>query len=250
MQGGEKWGRYSIIGSPCRTVVRVAGHDITVEKDGAVIETAAAADPLAWVEDFRARYKVPEVSGLPRFTGGMVGYFGYDTVRYVESRLSRTVKPDPLGTPDILLMLSDEVLVFDNLRGKLYVVIHVNPAVEQAWDKAQQRLDTLVQRLREAAPRYHALARAHRVDEEDFVSGFTRQGFESAVERVKQYILEGDVMQVVLSQRLSIPIRRHRSICIAPCASSILRRTCSTWIWAGFMSSVLRRRFWCAWRMA
>lgn len=205
VQGGEKWGRYSIIGLPCRTVVRVTGHDIVVEKDGEVIETAAAADPLGWIEDFRARYKVPEVAGLPRFTGGMVGYFGYDTVRYVESRLSGKMKPDPLGTPDMLLMVSDEVLVFDNLRGKLYVVIHVNPVVDQAWDKAQQRLDTLVQRLREAAPRYHALARAQRVCEEDFVSGFTRQGFESAVERIKQYILEGDVMQVVLSQRLSVP---------------------------------------------
>ncbi|MFZ5593922.1 MAG: anthranilate synthase component I [Pseudomonadota bacterium] len=205
VQGGEKWGRYSIIGLPCRTVVRVTGHDIVVEKDGEVIETAVAADPLGWIEDFRARYKVPEVAGLPRFTGGMVGYFGYDTVRYVESRLSGKMKPDPLGTPDMLLMVSDEVLVFDNLRGKLYVVIHVNPVVDQAWDKAQQRLDTLVQRLREAAPRYHALARAQRVCEEDFVSGFTRQGFESAVERIKQYILEGDVMQVVLSQRLSVP---------------------------------------------
>ncbi len=205
VQGGEKWGRYSIIGLPCRTILRVAGHDITVEKDGAVVEALRANDPLAWIEDFRARYRVPEVAGLPRFTGGMVGYFGYDTVRYVEARLAKCAKPDPLGTPDILLMVSDEVLVFDNLRGKLYVVIHVNPDIDQAWNKAQQRLDTLVQTLREATPRPPTPRRALQVNEEDFVSGFTRQGFESAVERAKEYILEGDIMQVVLSQRLSIP---------------------------------------------
>lgn len=205
VQGGEKWGRYSIIGLPCRTILRVAGHDITVEKDGAVVETLRVTDPLAWIEDFRTRYRVPEVAGLPRFTGGMVGYFGYDTVRYVETRLAKCAKPDPLGTPDILLMVSDEVLVFDNLRGKLYVVIHVNPDIDQAWNKAQQRLDTLVQTLRETTPRPPAPRRALQVSEEDFVSGFTRQGFESAVERAKEYILEGDIMQVVLSQRLSIP---------------------------------------------
>ncbi|MBI2779635.1 MAG: anthranilate synthase component I [Gammaproteobacteria bacterium] len=205
VQGGEKWGRYSIIGLPCRTILRVAGHDITVEKDGAVVETLRVTDPLAWIEDFRTRYRVPEVAGLPRFTGGMVGYFGYDTVRYVETRLAKCAKPDPLGTPDILLMVSDEVLVFDNLRGKLYVVIHVNPDIDQAWNKAQQRLDTLVQTLRETTPRPPAPRRTLQVSEEDFVSGFTRQGFESAVERAKEYILEGDIMQVVLSQRLSIP---------------------------------------------
>lgn len=212
VQGGEKWGRYSIIGLPCRTVLRVFGHEISVEKDGEIAETARADDPLAWIETFQARYKVPEIAGMPRFTGGMVGYFGYDTVRYIEPRLANNARPDPLrdplATPDIFLMVSDEVLVFDNLRGKLYVVIHVNPALDDAWNKAQQRLDDLVQKLRgAAAPRYPVTRRAQHVNESDFVSGFTRQGFESAVERIKKYIRAGDVMQVVLSQRLSIPVR-------------------------------------------
>ena len=129
VQGGEKWGRYSIIGLPCRTVVRVSGHAISVEKDGAVIESVDADDPLAWIENFQARYKVAGkdagVVGLPRFTGGMVGYFGYDTVRYIEPRLAvpaAHTKPDPIAAPDILLMVSDEVLVFDNLRGQSFVV--------------------------------------------------------------------------------------------------------------------------------
>lgn len=204
VQGGEKWGRYSIIGLPCRSVLRVSGQVITVEKDGALIERAESADPLAWIESFQARYRVTDVEGLPRFTGGLVGYFGYDTVRYIEPRLARCPHTDPLATPDILLMVSDEVAVFDNLRGKLYLVIHVNPAVEDAWNKAQRRLDELVQRLRQATP-VPAPARATRIAETDFISGFTQAGFEAAVRRAQHYIVEGDIMQVVLSQRLSVP---------------------------------------------
>ncbi|MEJ2687261.1 MAG: anthranilate synthase component I [Gammaproteobacteria bacterium] len=206
VQGGEKWGRYSIIGLPCREVVKIAGHRVTVSRDGEVIEEAAeVADPLAWVEEFHGRYRIPAVEGLPRFTGGLVGYFGYDTVRYIEPRLAGSSKDDPLGTPDVLLMVSDEVVVFDNLAGKLLVVVHLDPSEEDVWARGQARLDTLVQQLRESVPGYRALARARQVQESDFVSGFTRDGFEAAVQRIKDYIVEGDVMQVVLSQRLSVP---------------------------------------------
>ncbi|HKJ08552.1 MAG TPA: anthranilate synthase component I [Gammaproteobacteria bacterium] len=206
VQGGEKWGRYSIIGLPCREVVKIAGHRITVSRDGEVIEEAAeVADPLAWVEQFHGRYRIPAVEGLPRFTGGLVGYFGYDTVRYIEPRLAGSPKDDPLGTPDVLLMVSDEVVVFDNLAGKLLVVVHLDPSEEDVWARGQARLDTLVQQLRESVPGYRALARSRQVRESDFVSGFTREGFEAAVQRIKDYIVEGDVMQVVLSQRLSVP---------------------------------------------
>ena len=116
VHGGEKWGRYSIIGLPCRTVLSVRGNDIVVEVSGEVRERAYALDPLMWIERFAARYRVPVLAGLPRFTGGLVGYFGYDCVRYVEPRLGPCRAPDPLGTPDIMLLLSDEVVVFDNLR--------------------------------------------------------------------------------------------------------------------------------------
>ena len=203
VQGGEKWGRYSIIGLPCRTIVRVFGHDIRVEKDGAMVEQVTDSDPLHWIEQFQARYKIAPAAGLPRFTGGLVGYFGYDTVRYIEPRLAGTHKPDALGTPDILLMVSDEVAVFDNLSGKLYLVIHVNPALADAWNKAQARLDELVARLQRATPRPRDTV--HALREEDFVSGFTQQGFERAVARAQHYIVEGDIMQVVLSQRLTAP---------------------------------------------
>jgi anthranilate synthase component 1 len=206
VQGGEKWGRYSIIGLPCRTRIEVRGRELCLLRDGEVLETVSDTDPLAWIESFHASYRVPNVTGLPRFTGGLVGYFGYDTVRYVEPRLSHCPEVDPLQTPDILLLLSDEVVVFDNLRGKLYVVVHADPGEADAYQRAQARLDGLVAQVQAATPRYQQAGAAQQVhNEADFVSGFTREGFEKAVERIKEYIIDGDVMQVVLSQRLSVP---------------------------------------------
>ncbi len=205
VQGGEKWGRYSIIGLPCRTVLRVTGQRIDVLNDGAILESHEITDPLTWIEEFQTRYKVAELDGLPRFNGGLVGYFGYDTIRYIEPKLAKCNKPDPLNNPDILLMVSDEVIVFDNLRGKLYMVVHADPAHSDALAQAQMRLDVLDDLLHQAAPRY-AHPRGSRVDEADFVSGFTQEGFETAVARCKDYIVDGDVMQVVVSQRLSIAV--------------------------------------------
>ena len=205
VQGGEKWGRYSIIGLPAQAVIRVTGHTVEVEEAGAVIERAEVADPLAWIEDYRARYRVAEAEGLPRFFGGLVGCFGYDTVRYAEPRLAGVEKDDPIGNPDILLMRSEEVVVFDNLRGKLYLVVHVDPSRSGAHEAGEARLDELAEQLtRPLTPPEAAPGRA-RVEETDFVSGFSREGFEAAVERARQYIVDGDIMQVVLSQRLSIP---------------------------------------------
>jgi anthranilate synthase component 1 len=204
VQGGEKWGRYSIIGLPARTRLSVRGHQVTVTTDHEVVEQVEAEDPLAFIEAFQARYRVPEVAGLPRFTGGLVGYFGYDTVRYIEPRLAECPNPDQLDTPDILLMLSDEVVVFDNLSGKLHVVVHVDPAEPAALEKGETRLSQLVQLLQQPVKRPEYTAPAE-VNEEDFVSGFTRQGFEAAVEKAREYITDGDIMQVVLSQRMSIP---------------------------------------------
>ncbi len=205
VQGGEKWGRYSIIGLPCRTVVRIKGHTVEILEHGDLRERLEVDDPLQWIEQFRERHRVPEVAGLPRFTGGLVGYFGYDTVRYIEPRLAQCPNPDPLGNPDVLLMVSDEVVVFDNLAGKLFVVVHADLQRPNARAEAETRLDLLVRALRTAHPAYRPAKRAQRVAEQDFVSGFTRKGFESAVARIKDYIVDGDVMQVVLSQRLSIP---------------------------------------------
>jgi len=207
VQGGEKWGRYSIIGLPCRMLLRVFGNEIRLEHDGEVITRETVADPLEYIRAFRQRYEVPAIPGLPRFTGGLVGYFGYDTVRAIEPVLGPSHKPDEIGGPDILLMVSDEVVVFDNLAGKLYVVIHVDPAVENAYDKGVRRLDELVGKLHDSLPLPRSGVAPMALNEDDFVSGFTQEGFEEAVERSKEYIQAGDIMQVVLSQRLSVPFQ-------------------------------------------
>ncbi len=205
VQGGEQWGRYSIIGLPCRSVLKVSGHRIVVETDGRIVEEIDADDPLAWLEDYQRQFSVAQVNGLPRFTGGLVGYFGYDTIRYIEPKLAKSGgvhKSDPLGTPDILLMVSEEVVVFDNLSGKLYIIVNATPG---NYASAVQRLDKLEAILRTATPVYKVNQHARSVTEADFVSGFTEDGFKSAVAKAREYIIEGDVMQVVLSQRLSVP---------------------------------------------
>jgi anthranilate synthase component 1 len=221
--GGEQWGRYSIIGLPCRTVVQVRGEQVTVTRDGKVTETTQTRDPLAFVRAFHARYPGPDLPGLPRFTGGLVGYFGYDIVRSIEPVLGACRAPDEIGAPDALLMVSDEVAVFDNLAGRLYLVIQVNPEIPDAYRKATARLDELVQRLNGPLPEIGdrprfpppndgsqqetvvpATARGE-MRESEFVSGFTQAGFEAAVEKSKEYIRAGDIMQVVLSQRLTAP---------------------------------------------
>jgi anthranilate synthase component I len=204
VQGGEKWGRYSIIGLPCRTLVRVTGHHITVERNGTPLEETKTTDPLSWIQAFQGRFQVTERPGLPRFTGGLVGYFGYDTVRYIEPRLAECPNPDQLGNPDILLMVSDEVVVFDNLSGRMYIIVHLDPSAGETLAQGQARIDELAALMQRGAPR-RSSGTARKVSEADFVSGFTQKGFEAAVDRIKEYILAGDCMQVVPSQRLSIP---------------------------------------------
>tara|TARA_R110001583_G_scaffold27202_2_gene97463 strand:- start:2457 stop:3947 length:1491 start_codon:yes stop_codon:yes gene_type:complete len=205
VHGGEKWGRYSIIGLPSETVVRITGQDIEVKHQGKVIEQTTSPDPLSWIETFKQQYIVPDLDDLPRFNGGLVGYFGYDTVRYIEPHLGPCPNPDPLGCPDILLMVSNDLIVFDNLSGRLFIIVHADPSTDNAYKQAQDNLDKLTLNLRTATPKYSSTCAGKTVDEDDFISGFTHDGFIDAIEKAKQYITDGDIMQVVLSQRLSIP---------------------------------------------
>lgn len=206
VQGGEKWGRYSIIGLPARERVVVRGLRVEVIRDGRVVESLETADPLEFVRQYHARIEAPALP-VSRFAGGLVGYFGYDTVRYVEPRLAASCPPDTLGTPDILLMLSDEFVVFDNLRGEMELVVCVDPAEPGAELGAAQRLDELVARLAQPLQAPATITRGKPPREEDFVSEFGQDAFKAAVERVKRYIIEGDVMQVVPSQRMSVPLQ-------------------------------------------
>ncbi|MDX1726074.1 MAG: anthranilate synthase component I [Pseudomonas sp.] len=208
VQGGEKWGRYSIIGLPARTVLRAYGHRVSISVDGVEVERHECADPLAFVEQFQARYKVPTLSGLPRFNGGLVGYFGYDSVRYVEPKLAAGSHPDPLGTPDILLMVSDAVVVFDNLAGKMHAIVLADPAEEGALEQGQARLQEILHKLRQPiTPRLGVDLNAAPGAEPVFRSSFSRDDYERSVSAIKEYILAGDCMQVVISQRMSIPFK-------------------------------------------
>ena len=205
VQGGEKWGRYSIIGLPAQETIHVRDQKIEIRNNGELIDSFETSDPLKWIEDKQNSYKAPELAELPRFTGGLVGYFGYETIGYIEPKLSQQNKQDLLDTPDILLMVSDEVVVFDNLAGKLYLVVHVNAEID-AYDEGQYRLQTLHDQLRQPL----AYPESKHVDdsiaaESDFKSSFPEEKYKTAVSKAREYIKNGDIMQVVLSQRLSIP---------------------------------------------
>ena len=207
VEGGERFGRYSIIGLPAKRVYAFAGNTLYVTEHGELVEAREVADPFAEVERLRSEHSVPRLGGLPGFTGGLVGWFGFECIQYLEPRLAGGDQVDELGTPDILLMLSTEVAVFDNLKGRLYLVVHADPREPQAWARANRRLDELGHRLRHGGAGYPETLLPAALDESHFVSGFTREGFIAAVEKSKEYIAAGDIFQVVLSQRLSVPFQ-------------------------------------------
>ncbi|WP_417596731.1 anthranilate synthase component I [Oceanospirillum sp.] len=205
VEGGEKWGRYSIIGLPCQRRLQVRGHEVTLYEGSAVLEQSHQDAPLTYIEDFQKRFSVPELDNLPLFTGGLVGYFGYDTVRYVEKRLVNIPENDPIDVPDILLLISEEVVVFDNLSGKLYLIVHANTEHKRPLEKARQRLNELERQLRSLAVSSYSVGTGRTTLESDFKSGFTEEKFKEAVSKIKEYVLAGDIMQCVISQRMSTP---------------------------------------------
>lgn len=202
--GGERFGRYSFIGLPARTLLRATGFHSEVVTDGVVVESVAG-NPLDFIAAWQQRFRVALRPGLPRFCGGLAGYFGYDAVRYIEPRLAQSAAtrplPDPIGTPDILLVQCEEVAVIDNLSGRLYLIVYADPAAPEAFAKARRRLVELADRLRRSvtAP---AVERgpSHPVTRE-----FAKADFIAAVGRAKEYIASGDMMQVQIGQRLSKP---------------------------------------------
>jgi anthranilate synthase component I len=201
MQGGEQWGRFSFIGLACREIVRVHNRRVSVTKDGVRVRDQHMADPLAFIRAHMQSVQAP-LPGPLRFTGGWVGYFGFETIRYVEPRLDHD-QPDPLGTPDILLMRSDEVVVFDALKATFTLVVHVEDTpAERA--RGEQRLTELQAQM--AAPlRQSRAAFATDTPPLPFVSSLGETAFKAAVERIKAYTAAGDVMQVVPAHRLSAP---------------------------------------------
>ena len=186
--GGERFGRYSFIGLPARTVLRVRAHLLSVETDGKVVEEHTLPDPLTFVAEFQARFKAAPAAGLPRYTGGLAGYFGYDTIRYIEKRLApeakknRQRKEDVLHTPDILLMLTEELAVFDNLAGKLYLITHADPMQQDAYAQGHLRLQALTDQLQMPV----SLPVEPVTETAEPVSEFGEAEFKAAVQKAKE----------------------------------------------------------------
>ena len=200
--GGERFGRYSIVGLPARERLEVHGTAVRVVRDGNVVEQSQQDDPLAYIDRYFASFKAAPPTGALRFAGGLAGYFGYDTVRYIEPRLRGAAnKPDPVGLPEIRLLLSDELAVVDNLSGKLHLVVYADPSIPGAFTAAQSRLQQLRARLRDPA----ALPRHSGSQPGATRSNIGEQPFYEAVARCKRYITDGDIMQVQVSQRLTQP---------------------------------------------
>ena len=201
--GGERFGRYSFIGLPARTVLRSAGLSTEISRDDVVIETHAG-NPLNFIEAYQKRFKVALQPGLPRFCGGLAGYFGYDAVRYIEPKLARAEKPEKpekpggLNTPDVMLLQCEELAVIDNISGRLYLIVHADPAEPEAYAAAQQRLATLRGKLSQPVAAPQVMPSPAQPVERDFA----RADYEAGVLRAKDYIAAGDCMQIVFGQRL------------------------------------------------
>ena len=204
--GGETWGRYSIIGLPSDTILTVHNSFVKVRQKGEIILESTTDDPFAAIEKFMQQYRTPEIPGMPRFSGGMVGYFAYDCIEYIESRLQNNDKQDPLGTPQILLMLAEDIVVFDNISRKIQIIVHTDPATDDSYQIALTKLDDIAGKLMSPLPETSKVQELE-VNETDFDFDFSKKAYFKAVKRIKEYIIEGDVMQVVLSQRMSVPFK-------------------------------------------
>ncbi len=199
--GGERFGRYSFIGLPARTLLRASGFGADarteVVTDGVVVETASG-NPLDFIAEYQKRFKVALRPGLPRFCGGLAGYFGYDAVRYIEKKLEASCPPDTLGCPDILLLQCEELAVIDNLSGKLYLIVYADPAQPEAYARAKQRLRALKEQLKYSvsAPQVKA-SESHPAQR-----SFAKPDYLAAVQKAKDLIAAGDFMQVQVGQRI------------------------------------------------
>ena len=203
VEGGEKWARYSLIGLKADRVIKIIKNQIEIHQDGSLYETFISQDPLEYIDQLQKSFVLKEDPNLPKFNGGLVGFFSYDCVRYIEDRLSNSSPQDTLGTPDALFMVSEEVAVFDNLKNKLHLIKLINSKDE--LKDAEKRLDDLEEKLKQPLVYEDFKKPEKSISESDFISGFGEEDFKESVLKAKKYIEEGDIMQVVCSQRMSIP---------------------------------------------
>jgi anthranilate synthase component 1 len=210
--GGERFGRYSFIGLACAERIEARGDRIRRllrDARGAdVCLEEAQGDPLAYVRDYLARHRVAPAPGALKFPGGLAGYFGYETVRHVEPTALGAPKPDALGNPDMLLLVSDELAVVDNVMGRLHLVVYADPRQPEALRGAHERLETLRRRLAAPLPEHVILAQpGAAAPSAPLRCSVTEEQFLAAVRRCKEYVFAGDCMQVQISQRTSREFR-------------------------------------------
>jgi anthranilate synthase component 1 len=199
VEGGERFGRYSIIGLPSKKRIVIRDDVIEVIDQNQVIEKETTQNPLNFIQNYLSQFKVPHDLELPRFAGGLAGYFGYETIQYIEARLKHKKTKDAIGVPDILLMLSDELIVVDNIAKKIFIVSYADPSIKDAYALSVARLDKLYDQLHQSMK----IEPLQTLNLTEAKSEFGEEAFKKAVEKAKSYIFEGDIMQVVLSQRMS-----------------------------------------------
>ena len=203
VEGGENWARYSLIGLEAAKIISIKKNIIEIQSNGKIIDSFNSDDPLGYIDELQRSFELKQNENLPIFNGGLVGYFGYDCVRYIENKLVDSEPPDQIGTPDALFMISDEVAVFDNLKNKLHLIVLIESPDDE--EQANARLDELEDNLKTSLPFEDFVKPVKSIEEKDFVSGFGEQEFKKSVKKAKKYIESGDIMQVVCSQRMSIP---------------------------------------------
>ena len=203
--GGSRWGRYSIIGLSADTNYVARGDEITKYVLGEIEESYTCENVLDELRAIKQEYKVPKIDELPAFNGGLVGYLGYEIIEHIEDKLKNKAPIDKLKIPDVNLMVAEEIAVFDNLSGKLWIIIHVNPEDNMAYAKGQKRLEELTHRLRSGSTGYAEMINHGLPGDSDIEMSFSQAEFEKAVTDCKELIAAGDIMQVVLSQRMSMP---------------------------------------------
>lgn len=207
VQGGEQWGRYSIIGLPCAKRLEVRANHVTIFEHDNVIFEKTVDDPLDFIRQYHAQFEITNIKELPRMTGGLVGYFGFDTVSLIEPTLVNNNKKDSIDAPDILLMVSEEVIVFDNLSSTLHIIVHADTSHANGMLHAENRLDDIVQRIYQAndIPRSYAKnTQGLDINNNEVAYSFAREDFLSAVDTCKQHIFDGDAFQIVISQCMAV----------------------------------------------
>ena len=198
VEGGEKFGRYSIIGLPSNFVIKIVGETIRIFKHGVLDKEINDQNPLDFIADFMATFKVPDDMNLPRYSGGLAGYFGYETIQYIEPKLQKSYLQDQLNLPDILLMLSDEIIVIDNFLNKLFLIHYADPDIPNAYALSIEKLQKHMEAIASATDFPKSPITQASVPK----SEFGEEAFKKSVMKAKEYIYEGDIMQVVLSQRI------------------------------------------------